>query len=330
MFSTRHSQSPSILIFVASIVLILASAVLANVPSTFGRHDGFYFNPVTTRANYTSDEELHKRDLTWQQAIDDGQAILAQLVAGGQQSRWSTVQQLKDNGWTISANTEEYSKYYYGKKDGPYDSLHIEQSAGSRIVAEQNIPFKNCHSDNVKETGGKYDNVYNVVGKTIVGTYNYSPVLYASRTQEIVQHKKVTDLAPYIPDVYKLSDVQFIVWADQCRQQGAQPNVLRYIFKHDVVTFSTKNIMRIAAGLEPELEEKQGQGEDLSAAWPGLQFSPDSQQFKALMGTPHGKGVAYLILQHRNEMPTKNIESITVFTTSNDLDYDLLFTLTEQ
>ncbi|KAI4255934.1 MAG: hypothetical protein LQ352_002319 [Teloschistes flavicans] len=237
----------------------------------------------------------------------------------------------KDNGWTIGdAQTDENSNYWYGKEGGPYNTLHIRQSAGYRVVAEQDIPFKNCHSDNVKATGGKYNNIYNVVGKTIIGTYNFSPALYASRIQDSIQQKKVTDLGPYIPDVYKLSDVQFIIWADQCRQYGAQPNVLRYVFKHDVVTFVTKNIMRIAGGLEPELEEKQGQGEDLSAVWPGLEFKSGTQQFQALMGTPHGKGIAYLILQHRNEMPTKNIESITVFTTSYDLEYNLLFTLTEQ
>ena len=34
-----------------------------------------------------------------------------------------------------------------------------------------------------------------------------------------------------------------------------------------------------------------------------------------MLGTPHGKGIVYFLVQHPNQMPGKQGESITIFTT---------------
>ncbi|KAL8692745.1 MAG: hypothetical protein Q9218_002282 [Villophora microphyllina] len=314
----------------ALLTLFRLSAVLANVPSSFGRLDGFRFSPLIANTNRTPDDALRKRDLTWQQALDDGGDILAKLAGPGQQSVWSTVQQLTDNGWTVTDAEPDYqTNEYYGGANGPYNTLHIRQSTGYQVIAKQDRSFSNCHSDDVERTLGLYRNIYNVVGRTIVGTYNYSPLYYAA------MNHPGPDLSPYVPRVYQYSDIMFILWADQVRHYGVAASTLRYIFKHEIVTPSTRNIMRAAAGLEMIPEEDQDpkepeQGEQLEVPWPGHQFLPGTQEFQALMGTPHGKGIAYLILQHRNEMPGKTIESITMFTTGDDEEYSLLFTLTEK
>ena len=69
--------------------------------------------------------------------------------------------------------------------------------------------------------------------------------------------------------------------------------------------------------------------------WPGHTFLPGSLEFQALLGIPHGKGVVRLLTQHPDELPGKEVESITIFTTTNhysteadDTSYDILFTLT--
>jgi len=77
-----------------------------------------------------------------------------------------------------------------------------------------------------------------------------------------------------------------------------------------------------------------GAGEDeLNAPWPGHTFHLGTMFFVALLGTPHGRGVVYLLTQHASGLPGKNIESVTIFTTESTgfteaEAYHLLFTLT--
>ena len=65
---------------------------------------------------------------------------------------------------------------------------------------------------------------------------------------------------------------------------------------------------------------------ELNIEWPGRTFYYPNTYFIALMGTPHGRGIVYLLQQHASGLPGKDIESITVF--SFDYEYHLLFTLT--
>ena len=67
---------------------------------------------------------------------------------------------------------------------------------------------------------------------------------------------------------------------------------------------------------------------ELEAPWPGKEFRPGSTGFVALLGTPHGRGIVYLLIQHPNQLPGKSLESIRVFTTKEGRNkYHLLFTL---
>ena len=136
-----------------------------------------------------------------------------------------------------------------------------------------------------------------------------------------------------LPLVTKWSQIVSIVWAERAETQVGS---LKYVFKHDVVTAETKDIMKKAALLSDP--EYAGQDPDtypddsFSRQWPGLVFRNGSPGFQALLGTPHGKGVAWLLVDHPDEFPGKDIESITMFTTTGIEDineYSLLFTLTD-
>lgn len=76
-------------------------------------------------------------------------------------------------------------------------------------------------------------------------------------------------------------------------------------------------------------------GDQLNKPWPGVEVKPangqDGNPFKALLGTPHGQGVARLLTHHATDLPGKNIESITSLTTSRgeSRTYHFLFKLTE-
>lgn len=99
------------------------------------------------------------------------------------------------------------------------------------------------------------------------------------------------------------------------------PKCCRYIFKHNVITDTTKLVMNTAMDIPV--------GQQLNAPWPGKKFGLDDYKFTALLGTLHGRGIIYFLVQHPKGLPGKKIESITVFTTQETQhEYHLLFTLT--
>lgn len=59
--------------------------------------------------------------------------------------------------------------------------------------------------------------------------------------------------------------------------------------------------------------------------WPGDTFQPDKEKFSALLGTPLGKGIAFLLAQHPNMFPKKKVASMTIFV-SESSDEDSLLT----
>ena len=156
----------------------------------------------------------------------------------------------------------------------------------------------------------------------MVNTFNFSPLFKAKKKQDWIQHRDVPiqELAPFVPLIYKWSDVVGIIWADQARQSNVSPNSLKYLFRHNIATPDTRQIIEGAAG--------NRFGTKWEGVWPGKRFAKGTTQFQALLGTPHGKSITWLIVEHPNEFPKKDIESITIFTIAKGA-YCMLFTLTD-
>lgn len=49
--------------------------------------------------------------------------------------------------------------------------------------------------------------------------------------------------------------------------------------------------------------------------YPGTVFSMTSDAGKAIMGTPNGGGVAWFLVDHKNQLGVKEVESVRVFKT---------------
>lgn len=72
-------------------------------------------------------------------------------------------------------------------------------------------------------------------------------------------------------------------------------------------------------------------------ALPGITAAKGSPESQALLGTPHGKGIVFLLTGHAEQFGEKHIESITIFTTPlpthlsflPEYQKHLLFTLTD-
>ncbi|KAL8966552.1 MAG: hypothetical protein Q9183_003320 [Haloplaca sp. 2 TL-2023] len=293
-----------------------------------GLRDDLEHFKTATVVNSSEEDWLEKRQqrLTWQEALDKGAAGLARLNGPRQQSQWTTMQQLTDNGWRVRDTSPDLaSNDYFGGAGGPYNTLHIRQGAGYTVEAKQDKKFRNCRGRFTPRTEGIYEQIFNPRGRTMVNTFNYSPMYKAKRQQDRIQNRDVPpqDMIYYVPSIYKWSDVIGILWAEQARRSNVLPNTLKYFFRHNVATPDTQQIIEGAAG--------NPFGAKWKGRWPGKRFAKGTPQFQALLGTPHGKSITWLIVEHPNEFPKKDIESITIFTIPDITgeQYCILFTLTD-
>lgn len=120
-----------------------------------------------------------------------------------------------------------------------------------------------------------------------------------------------------MPEIYAWSDIIWLLWATRARNLGQSPGSLKYIFRHEIVTENTRFIMNLAEPLN-------------GAVWPGHTFRKGTDEFQALLGTAHGRGIAFLVATHPDEMPGKDIESVRCLVTKDAFgrdEYHMLFVL---
>lgn len=152
--------------------------------------------------------------------------------------------------------------------------------------------------------------------RAIIGTANFGAVYRLTNNRRGSDNTNLPPLSTRLPDLRLWSDIVWLVWA---KQASEQKGLLKYIFKHDIETADTKRIVERAAGAGTDR---------FSSDWPGLKYLRGAVEFQALLGTAHGKGVAYLITDHP-ELRLKTVESVNIFTTNGGYAYHLLFTLTD-
>jgi hypothetical protein len=47
--------------------------------------------------------------------------------------------------------------------------------------------------------------------------------------------------------------------------------------------------------------------------WPGVIFDIESEEGRAILGTPNGSGVAWMLIQHSKALGERAIEKVTIF-----------------
>ncbi|KAF2829149.1 hypothetical protein CC86DRAFT_271076, partial [Ophiobolus disseminans] len=121
-----------------------------------------------------------------------------------------------------------------------------------------------------------------------------------------------------LPGMFLMSDVIWAYWARN------HPNVanLRYYFANNILNEDTLRV--IAKILKDETLPDVPH-------WPGLRFEENESEFEALLGTPIGATIAYILIQHKAQLGIKLIKSIAIFrddaTKDQDAEVQLLFTV---
>ncbi|KAL9611048.1 MAG: hypothetical protein Q9167_004295 [Letrouitia subvulpina] len=268
--------------------------------------------------------------LTFRDAVCKGSKLLEQIYASSPNASPFTFDDLEDNGWSLYPDDDPRFEL-----DSPdvFEAMQergisIEDEDNPRVDARLDRPFRNSAGaeitppteevrpklevdDSEVGSGGFYYQRYNVRSGTIIAEFNYGPRYLAIENDPTLTGQALQEA---IPHMNKWSDVTWAVWSHYA---GGSASTLRYIFRVNVVTEDTKAIINLANDLEP--------GPELDLPWPGRTFDMSSDEGKALLGTPHGVGIAYLIISGLSVLGRR----VPLVTTFSDIDnnYFMIFDL---
>lgn len=99
------------------------------------------------------------------------------------------------------------------------------------------------------------------------------------------------------------SDVVYLEWQRLCRKARVPVNSLKHIISYNVENKPTEDVNQDVFGLDTK---------DWSKISRGRTFYPNEEAFAALLGTPNGSGIAYMLIDHKDQFGQMRVKSITV------------------
>ncbi|KAL8767573.1 MAG: hypothetical protein Q9209_005990 [Squamulea sp. 1 TL-2023] len=96
-----------------------------------------------------------------------------------------------------------------------------------------------------------------------------------------------------LPPLNKLSDLLWVNWNTVAKS----PKELRFIGRNHIVNKATRSIMDYLF-----LRDKITDAKKDDIPWPGLEYSGESAELKALLATPNGLATAWILIDHALEL----------------------------
>lgn len=106
-----------------------------------------------------------------------------------------------------------------------------------------------------------------------------------------------------IVPLQRWSDLAYLGWL----QTATDANVgkISSIFRVRITNQQTRQAAYRAVGKQP--------GDGNLPKWPGQTFKFDSDELKALLGTPNGVGVAWFLINHKDKLGGKTVDEVTLW-----------------
>ncbi|KAF2787673.1 hypothetical protein K505DRAFT_342750 [Melanomma pulvis-pyrius CBS 109.77] len=151
--------------------------------------------------------------------------------------------------------------------------------------------YKVLPNENTRRgTFGSFKQIINPLQGFIIGLSNLSPAKFIPPLEKI-------------PELCYWSDIVYLQYIYAANLRCTVPAPLRYVFRSSIANHDTKDIIYGICNAN---------GERLMP-WPGTTYSIDSKEGQALLGTPNGRGVAFLLIQHKRQLGHKVVDGVTVF-----------------
>lgn len=146
----------------------------------------------------------------------------------------------------------------------------------------------------------------------IVSTQEFSPRYQITNPNVFHGTRTPTKLPPLI----HWSDVAFLTYQHQCQGSGVDVNSLQHIFRCRIENKTTSSIVERVA------QRKFGQKFPAPAWSHRWLFAAGEEGGNAILASPNGRGVAWMLLTHREQLGRKRVKSVAVFAQEDDPDLE--------
>jgi hypothetical protein len=240
-----------------------------------------------------------------------------------------------------------YKQTYYGMDDiiECYSDFltSIGTDASSKLGSDADSPGSNfnlafhhkypytINGKTYPKTGGSFSSILNPTAGLLIAVNNITPAAQVQRSWRYSK-PKAGKIAPS-PRVHQLpllqhwSDIAFLQWSTLSTTNASLPP-LKYILRANIQNKDTTDAMSHVLGYNAKVKPYR-RDEPQRPRWPGVSFDTDTRAATALLGTPNGIGVGWLLAQHKRELGHKVVDKVVVFFT-NCADWEtpnLLFCL---
>ncbi|KAL8996526.1 MAG: hypothetical protein Q9169_003993 [Polycauliona sp. 2 TL-2023] len=216
-----------------------------------------------------------------------------------------------DNGWTVREQQEEntipdiWDPVLEDIPPGAPDADEYEL-----IRVDQDESFANAWSEENDATEAVYSGFYIPISNTIIMTYTYSPRFRISRDNGEAADSEddkmpEAEIEQHIPRLHTLSDVVWETW----KTRSPDPATLRYYAIHEITNEITKPVMDylFERNLQSDDDEEEKEEEEEEGWEARLTYGLDSDEGKALLGTPSGVGMAYLMINNHEVLGKRDL-----------------------
>lgn len=132
----------------------------------------------------------------------------------------------------------------------------------------------------------------------MIADSNLSPA-YAAKYDD-----KGEEEATELPSLRHWSDVAFLQYLSSFPEPPVRPIPLNYVFRVQMQNAATSLILNKIISKHVTFKYE---------TWPDITFGMDTEEGKAILGTPNGAGIAWVLVQHRKSFGEKRIEKVTLF-----------------
>ncbi|RAK97355.1 uncharacterized protein BO80DRAFT_482409 [Aspergillus ibericus CBS 121593] len=207
-------------------------------------------------------------------------------------SPWTEYSSLETWGWQL------WPAYTEGSYEDVLDNymsvqLDMDNDGGQAVEHRQN---KDVTVDGTfyPLSGARYADVYYPDDGLIVADEIYGP-----RNNKEIGAKG----QPYVK-LSQWSDVAWLNWAK---------------LADDVTTLRAVIQFSVSNGVSEAVIEKVANGQKIGGYKAPLKREAGTEDFNALLGTPNGFGVAWLLINHKSQLGIKTIKSVSVFRSKDPL-----------
>jgi hypothetical protein len=141
----------------------------------------------------------------------------------------------------------------------------------------------------------------------------FSAINNMSPAAKALLDNEVSELGTPLPELRHWSDIAFLQWSSLLSAPRITP--LRYILRANVQNADTLAVISHVLGYDASVRRYMPERAQ-RPRWPGKMFAVDSWDAQALLGTPNGSGVAWLVKQHGEELGCGEVRWVNVFFTN--------------